>query len=132
MDPIVAPNPADPRLTAEADAKAAPELASGSPSVMVGAGALRIESFDTSELGPQVTPRGTGFAVYSRHAHRVLLSLFPPDGGPEQVLALPDCRGHVFQGFVPGVGPGWQYGFYAEGPFDPRRGHRFNPKKFLI
>src|SRR5690606_12190578 len=24
------------------------------------------------------------------------------------------------------------YGFYAEGPFDPRRGHRFNPRKFLI
>ncbi|HLU69201.1 MAG TPA: glycogen debranching protein GlgX, partial [Fibrobacteria bacterium] len=39
---------------------------------------------------------------------------------------------HVFMGFVPGIGPGWQYGFHAEGPFDPRHGHRFNPRKFLL
>jgi isoamylase len=126
MDLIVEPNPADSNSAYPDRVQATPEFPRGTGIP------LSIESWDTSELGPQVTDAGTGFAVYSRHAQRVLLSLFPPDGGPEQVLPLPDCRGHVFQGFVPGVGPGWQYGFYAEGPFDPRRGHRFNPRKFLL
>jgi isoamylase len=94
---------------------------------------LTIEACDTGRLGPEILPDGVRFAVYSENARRIHLVLFPP--GAEEasdVLTLPTCRGHVFQGFVPGIGAGWQYGFHAEGPFDPRRGNRFNPRKFLI
>jgi isoamylase len=94
---------------------------------------LTIESCRTEKLGAEVLPDGVRFAVYSENATRVHVALFPPGAiEPSDVLPLPDCRDHVFMGFVPGIGAGWQYGFHAEGPFDPRHGHRFNPRKFLI
>jgi isoamylase len=97
---------------------------------------LVILSCRTNRLGAEIVPGGVRFSVYSEHARRILVALFPPGAPqgsePTDILALPDCRGHVFQGFVPDIGEGWQYGFHAEGPFDPRHGHRFNPQKFLI
>ena len=33
---------------------------------------------------------------------------------------------------MPGVGPGQRYGFRAAGPWDPARGHVFNPDKLLL
>ncbi len=94
---------------------------------------LSIVSCRATRLGAEVLPDGVRFAVYSEHARSIHLALFPPgEKEPVAVLPLPDCRGHVFQGFVAGIGPGWGYGYHAEGPFDPRRGHRFNPRKFLI
>ncbi len=87
----------------------------------------------TGNPGAEVFDTGVRFAVYSKHARSVHVALYPPGASePAAVLALPSCHGHVFQGFVPGIGPGWEYGYYAEGPFDPRHGHRFNPRKFLI
>ena len=84
-------------------------------------------------LGAQVLPGGVKFSVFSAHARRIHVALFSPgESDPIDVLPLPDVRGNVFEGFVPGIGPGWQYGFHAEGPFDPRHGHRFNPRKFLL
>ena len=92
-----------------------------------------IEPANSPVLGPSVTPRGVHFGVYSRHARRVQLALFREGQiDPVDVLPLPSCHGHVFQGFVPNLEPGWMYGFYAEGPFDPRNGQRFNPRKFLL
>jgi len=97
---------------------------------------LTIESCRTEKPGAEILPGGVRFAVYSENATRIHVALFPPGSAPgsepSDVLALPDCRGHLFQGFVPGIGAGWQYGFHAEGPFDPRHGHRFNPRKFLL
>lgn len=97
---------------------------------------LMVTSCRTHRLGAEILPDGVRFAVYSEHARSIHLALFPPDAPPDSdpvaILPLPDCRSHVFMGFVPGIGPGWQYGFHAEGPFDPRHGHRFNPRKFLI
>jgi glycogen operon protein len=94
---------------------------------------LSIASCHATRLGAEVVAGGVRFAVHSEHARSIHLALFPPGATePAAVLPLPDCRRHVFQGFVPGIGPGWGYGFHAEGPFDPRRGHRFNPRKFLI
>ena len=92
-----------------------------------------VEPTDSALLGAEVLRHGVRFGVYSRHARRILIALFREgDVDPVQVLPLPSCHGHVFQGFIPGLKPGWLYGFHAEGPFDPKQGQRFNPKKFLI
>jgi glycogen operon protein len=94
---------------------------------------LSIVSCRAARLGAEVVPGGVRFAVYSENARGIDVVLFRPgETVPAAVLPLPDCPEHVFQGFVAGIGPGWGYGFQAEGPFDPRRGHRFNPRKFLI
>src|SRR6266849_7126243 len=87
----------------------------------------------SAELGPKISAEGVRFGVYSRHARQIQVALFrSPDAEPEAVLPLPVCHGHVFQGLIPKLEPGWLYGFHAEGPFDPRNGHRFNPNKLLI
>ena len=43
-----------------------------------------------------------------------------------------DRIGDVHCGFVSGMDTGTRYGLRADGPFDPIRGHRFDPAKLLV
>ena len=43
-----------------------------------------------------------------------------------------DYTSHNWHCYIPGVGPGQRYGYRVHGPYDPARGHRFNPNKLLI
>ena len=45
---------------------------------------------------------------------------------------MPEKTRNVWHGYVPGLGPGTLYGFRAHGPYEPERGHRFNPNKLLV
>ncbi len=56
----------------------------------------------------------------------------PLGAGGERRLELPEVTAHVWHGYVPEVGPGQRYGFRVHGPYDPDRGHRFNPAKLLL
>ena len=84
-------------------------------------------------LGATVTGEGVNFAVFSAHAERIELCLFSPDGRKEIArFELRERDGDVWHGQVTGLGPGAVYGFRAHGPYQPERGHRFNPNKLLI
>ena len=83
-------------------------------------------------LGATAGADGVNIAVASVHAERIELCLFATDGTETQRLALPERTGDVFHGFVPGLLPGQAYGLRAHGPWDPARGHRFDPAKLLI
>jgi isoamylase len=85
-----------------------------------------------SPLGATADEDGVNFAVFSRHATRVILCLFDEDGNENQVVTLPEREGHVWHGYFPGMKPGQQYGYRMHGPFAPKDGHRFNPYKLLI
>ena len=87
-----------------------------------------------SPLGVTVCDGGINLAVVSRHAERVLICLFDADGDREFVrLALPGRAGNdIHHGFIAGVKPGTRYGLRADGPFEPARGHRFDPAKLLV
>jgi glycogen operon protein len=98
-------------------------------------GAPRLEPGLPQPLGANWTGRGTNFAVYSAHAERVELCLFDASGGQEIArLDLPSRTGDLWHGFLPARfgGPGLQYGYRVHGPYDPARGHRFNPHKLLL
>jgi isoamylase len=82
-------------------------------------------------LGATWDGEGTNFAVFSEHGEGVELCLFD-QGGEERRLALPEVTAHVWHGYVPGAGPGQRYGFRVHGPYEPERGHRFNPAKLLL
>jgi glycogen operon protein len=82
-------------------------------------------------LGATWDGEGTNFAVFAPGAESVELCLFDEAGGEVQIT-LEDVTFHVWHGYVPQVGPGQRYGFRVDGPFDPSRGHRFNPSKLLI
>jgi glycogen operon protein len=94
-----------------------------------------IEAGSPQPLGANWTGRGTNFAVFSAHAEQVDLCLFDPSGRDEVArMALPSRTGDIWHGFLPARfgGPGLQYGYRVHGPYDPARGHRFNPAKLLV
>ncbi len=84
-------------------------------------------------LGVTLVPGGINVAVWSEHATAIELCLFDDKGAVEiERIPLPARTGPVFHGHVAGVGEGARYGLRAHGPYDPARGHRFNPDKLLM
>jgi isoamylase len=84
-------------------------------------------------LGAQVRDGGVNFVVFSEHASAIELMLFGSDGAQErQRWRLHGPHGGLWHGFVPGVGPGLEYGVRAHGAWAPHAGHRFNPHKLLL
>ena len=77
---------------------------------------------------------GVNFAVFSEHATRVELCLFESADDPAESLTipLPEHTDMVWHGYLPDVRPGQLYGYRVHGPYDPSRGHRFNPHKLLF
>ena len=95
--------------------------------------ALGIERGSQSPMGVTCDAKGANFALFSSHAEKVELCLFDEHGNTELArLALPGRSGDVWHGHIDGVGPGRRYGYRVHGPYDPLRGHRFNPHKLLI
>lgn len=77
--------------------------------------------------------KGVNFALFSTHAERVELCLFDSVAGRETArISLPEYTDQVWHGYLPDVGPGQLYGYRCYGPYDPGRGHRFNPHKLLL
>jgi glycogen operon protein len=83
-------------------------------------------------LGATPDARGTNFALFSAHADGVELCLFDAEGAREVARLALLRNGDIWSGHVPKVGPGQRYGYRVHGPYDPRRGHRFNPSKLLV
>ena len=82
-------------------------------------------------LGAHWDGTGTNFALFSEHAEAVELCLFDGEGHEVRIL-LSEVTAFIWHGYLPGVGPDQRYGFRVHGPYDPARGHRFNPAKVLI
>src|SRR5262245_20491041 len=85
-------------------------------------------------LGAHWDGEGVNFALFSEHATAVDLCLFASADDPYEAdhIALPERTGHVWHGYVPGLGPGQVYGYRVYGPYLPDHGLRFNPSKLLI
>ena len=77
--------------------------------------------------------QGVNFAIFSAHATKVELCLFDEAGKNElQRLELPEFTDEIWHGYVPNLRPGTVYGFRVHGPYEPAKGHRFNPNKLLL
>src|SRR3981081_1237450 len=87
-------------------------------------------------LGATWAGAGTHFALFSEVAEQVELCLFgdgPAEGHSQETrVALTEVDGFVWHCYLPGVGPGQRYGYRVHGPYQPERGHRFNPHKLLL
>ncbi|WP_119679257.1 glycogen debranching protein GlgX [Indioceanicola profundi] len=84
-------------------------------------------------LGATWDGSGVNFALFSAHAERVELCLFDETGMREiDRVTLPDCTDEVWHAYLPEARPGLLYGYRVHGPYDPARGHRFNPHKLLL
>ncbi|WP_020571799.1 glycogen debranching protein GlgX [Neolewinella persica] len=85
-------------------------------------------------LGATWSPAGVNFAVFSEHATRIDLCLFPEKGTKHKRyrIQLMEQTDLVWHCFIPKLETGWRYGFRAFGEWNPGEGKIFNPNKLLI
>ena len=84
-------------------------------------------------LGASWDGEGTNFSLFTENATAVDLVLFEPESGrPSATIRLSERTALAWHAYLPGVGPGQLYGFRVHGPYDPGKGHRFNPAKLLL
>jgi glycogen operon protein len=74
------------------------------------------------------------FAIFSEHATKVELCLFDSVDSKRESrsVVLPEHTDMVWHGYLPDAEPGQLYGYRVHGPYDPGKGHRFNPHKVLL
>ena len=83
--------------------------------------------------GARPVDGGVDMSVWSRNGEHIWFCLFDDAGGREIARwRLAGRTGDVHHGFIPGVGPGARYGLRADGPWQPEKGHRFDPAKLLV
>ncbi len=84
-------------------------------------------------LGATWNGTGVNFSLFSENATGVELCLFDELGAAEAArIRLTERSDQVWHCFLPEVRPGQLYGYRVEGPYDPLKGHRFNPNKLLL
>jgi glycogen operon protein len=94
---------------------------------------LRTRPGQSYPLGATWDGAGVNFALFSENATRVELCLFEGPGGRETArLPLGERTDQVWHVYLPSARPGLRYGYRVHGPWDPARGHRFNPAKLLL
>ena len=75
---------------------------------------------------------GVNFALFSEHATRVELCLFDSPDADKRVADASRCPSRpTWSGTAtcPTCGPGQLYGYRVHGPYEPDKGHRFNPQQ---
>src|SRR5678815_3275980 len=82
-------------------------------------------------LGATWDGQGVNFSLFSANAESVELCLFDEQGNEERI-AVPHTTAFVWHVYVPGVAVGQRYGYRVYGPYDPPRGHRFNPNVVVL
>jgi glycogen operon protein len=84
-------------------------------------------------LGSTWDGEGVNFALFSEHAEAVELCLFDQAGRRElHRVRIKEQTDQVWHCYLPEARPGLIYGYRVYGPYDPAKGHRFNPNKLLL
>ena len=95
---------------------------------------MRVWSGRPYPLGATFDGAGVNFSLFSEHASKVELCFFdsPESKTESHVFELPEHTDQVWHGYLPDAEPGQLYGFRVHGPYDPAKGHRFNPNKVVL
>ena len=85
-------------------------------------------------LGATWDGAGVNFALFSEHATKVELCLFDSADADKETHRIPlkEHTDQVWHCYLPDVQPGQLYGYRVHGPYEPAKGHRFNPNKVLL
>ncbi|MDH3369753.1 MAG: glycogen debranching protein GlgX [Gammaproteobacteria bacterium] len=84
-------------------------------------------------LGATWDGEGVNFALFSEHAEKVELCLFEAKGNREITrIALSWQTDLVWHCYLPDARPGLLYGYRVYGPYEPKKGKRFNHNKLLL
>jgi glycogen operon protein len=98
---------------------------------------LKVTTGRPYPMGPMVDENGVRFTIFSRHATKVWVALFEniEDDTPVCEFGFdPECHrtGDVWSIFVHGLGEGVYFKYRMDGPFEPKKGHRFSPNSYLL
>src|SRR5271163_1863769 len=84
-------------------------------------------------LGATWNGEEVNFALFSEHAEKVELCIFERRTQRQLYrIDVPWQTHHVWHCCLPEIRPGALYGYRVSGPYDPRRGSRFNANKLLL
>jgi glycogen operon protein len=85
-------------------------------------------------LGATWDGAGVNFALFSEHATKVELCLFDAPDATKESLRIPlkEHTDQVWHAYLPDVLPDQLYGYRVHGPYEPAKGHRFNPNKVVL
>src|SRR5215212_957292 len=85
-------------------------------------------------LGATWDGAGVNFALFSESGTKVELCLFDsPDATKEtHRIELREQTDQVWHCYLPDAMPGQLYGYRVHGPYEPAKGHRFNPNKVVL
>jgi glycogen operon protein len=85
-------------------------------------------------LGATFDGGGVNFAIYSENATKIELCLFDRhDAATEyERIALREQTDMIWHAYLPDIRPGQLYGYRVHGPYEPQKGHRFNPAKVVL
>jgi glycogen operon protein len=88
-------------------------------------------------LGATIYRDGTNFSLFCKNGSSVSLLLFDDidDLEPSRVVELDRSNNrsyHYWHSFVPGLKAGQLYGYRIDGPYDPAKGHLYDPDKVLL
>jgi isoamylase len=85
-------------------------------------------------LGATWNGSGVNFALYSENAKKVELCLFDSPEAEKESLRIPitESTDLVWHCYLPDALPEQIYGYRVYGPYEPEKGHRFNPNKVLL
>ncbi len=79
-------------------------------------------------LGSQLQP------VLSQRHQSPELCLFDQNVGTQEIqrIELPEYTDEIWHGYLPDAAPGTVYAYRVHGPYEPAKGHRFNPNKLVL
>ena len=83
-------------------------------------------------LGATLDSSGVNFALFSENATKIELYLFDSSENEFARSDLAEQTDGIWHVYLPGIGAGQRYGYRVHGPYDPAKGHRFNPAKLLL
>ncbi|MGH7907774.1 MAG: glycogen debranching protein GlgX, partial [Candidatus Binataceae bacterium] len=84
-------------------------------------------------LGATWDGEGVNFAIFSAHADKIELCLFESRGVREiRRIPMRWRTDLVWHCYLPEARPGLLYGYRVYGPYEPKKGLRFNPNKLLL
>ena len=95
---------------------------------------MKIRPGSPYPLGATWDGEGVNFALFSENGTGVELCLFEGSKGNDEMgrVCVTEQTDLVWHVYIPGIRPGQRYGYRVHGPYEPERGHRFNPAKLLI
>ena len=85
-------------------------------------------------LGATWDGAGVNFALFAENATKVELCLFGSPDATQEAHRIPvkEYTDKVWHAYLPDVLPGQLYGYRVHGPYEPTKGHRFNPSKVVL